>query len=363
MRGSVSTLDGGRTTFADACRFKMIHTMLTGKKILLISPFFFNYENVIREKMEQLGAEVRLYNERSVSSAFDRALIKVIPGMFNGRTRKYCDSIIKDNSGMKFDYILIVRCDMFTVEMLESLRTAFPDAKMCLHLWDSVKNIPQIDKKIRCFDIATSFDKGDCNAGYGLSFRPLFYSDEFAERSTSDTTYDISFCGTVHSDRYRVIRAVEEQCKENGLNFYKFCYLQSEFMYSFYKMTKKEFRGTKKSDFAFEKKPSNEIADIENRSAAILDIQHPKQTGLTMRTVEMLGMKKKLITTNCAVKEYDFYNPDNICIIDRDHPVIDKEFILKPYVDISPEIYKKYSLENWIYDVLGIDGTGECVEK
>ena len=67
-----------------------------------------------------------------------------------------------------------------------------------------------------------------------------------------------------------------------------------------------------------------------------------------MRSIEMLGAERKLITTNAAIKEYDFYNPNNICVIDRNNPVIDKQFLSIPYESVSPELYHKYSLDGWL---------------
>ena len=119
---------------------------------------------------------------------------------------------------------------------------------------------------------------------------------------------------------------------------------------------KSEFRDTVPEDFSFEKKEQGEIAAVISASKVIVDMQHPKQSGLTMRTIEMLGMKKKLITTNKTIKRYDFYNPDNICIVDRNAPQIDLGFLEKPYCELPARIYDKYRIESWITDVLGIEG-------
>ena len=73
-----------------------------------------------------------------------------------------------------------------------------------------------------------------------------------------------------------------------------------------------------------------------------------------MRTIEMIGMHKKLITTNQAIKKYDFYNPDNIAVIDRNDIAIPEGFLDKPYSEIEDAIYNRYSLESWIIDVLGV---------
>ena len=54
-----------------------------------------------------------------------------------------------------------------------------------------------------------------------------------------------------------------------------------------------------------------------------------------MRTIEIaLGMRKKSITTNLDIKEYDFYDKNNILIIDRKNPIINKEFLETNYHEL-----------------------------
>lgn len=328
---------------------------LKGKRVLLFAVYFFNYQNIICEKLESLGAEVVLYDERSVSSALERALLKINPNFFLKKTRKYYESILQKHKGENFDYILIIKCDMLDNKLLKDIKMTFPAAKMCLHIWDSIENIPHILEKVMNFDYASSFDRNDCINHPEFKFRPLFYSDEFCVKEEKNSfKYDVSFCGTIHSDRYSIIKSLIKQCEDTGLEYYGFHYLQSNFIYKFYKVIKKEFRNTNQSDFDFEKKSSVEVASIIDDSRAVVDIQHPKQTGLTMRTIEMLGMKKKLITTNQDIVNYDFFDSNNICVIDRNNPVLNPEFINTPYHDVDKDIYEKYSLETWICDVLGM---------
>ena len=95
-----------------------------------------------------------------------------------------------------------------------------------------------------------------------------------------------------------------------------------------------------------------EAAKKMGESKIAVDVQFGSQAGLTMRTIESLATKTKLITTNHNVKEYDFYNPNNICIIDKENPVVLKEFFESEYVDIPKEILNKYTLSNWIKTLL-----------
>lgn len=327
---------------------------ITGKKILFFSPAFFNYENMIADKMREMGAIVDMYDVRSVTGSFQRALLKISPAFFIKKSLTYYEEILEANKEKDYDYILIVKCDMTPISILKKMRKYYPHAKMCLNLWDSVSNIPGVLEKFEYFDTLHSFDPDDCRRYPQLKFRPLFFGDQFRKELNEHKKYryDISFLGTVHSDRFAVIRQVARIAKKFGLKCKWFLYLQSKFIYYFYKATKKEFRDLPERIFSYEKMTADAIAKVVDESRIILDIQHPKQTGLTMRTIEMIGMNKKLITTNQSIKNYDFYNDNNIAIVDRSTVTIPTSFLKTSYCPLAKEIYEKYSLKSWILEVL-----------
>lgn len=67
-------------------------------------------------------------------------------------------------------------------------------------------------------------------------------------------------------------------------------------------------------------------------------------------------MQKKIITTNKSIISYDFYNPNNIFILDEDKPVnINPAFFTTPYEPLSDEIYHKYTIQNWVKTVFKLD--------
>lgn len=330
---------------------------LTGKRILLFSQYFFGYEKRIKDKMVDMGALVDLFDEMSVKSMIDRAILKISTHIFDHKTEQYYFKILEKIKQNKYDYVLFIDCEMPTKKILAVYREKFPTAKFCLHMWDSIENLRSVRDKFSYFDYITTFDRNDAQK-YGLKLRPLFYSDEYATNGekSSDYEYDLCFIGTIHSDRYRILKTISKQAESKNLRVYYYLYLQSKFIYYFYKATKKEFKSTHLHDFQFEKKSASAIAEIVAKSKVIIDIQHPAQTGLTMRTLEMVGMGKKFITTNTDICNYDFYNSNNIMPIDRRNPNIDNNFFDRNYVELPKFIYDKYYIGNWIKEVLGIDG-------
>ena len=90
-----------------------------------------------------------------------------------------------------------------------------------------------------------------------------------------------------------------------------------------------------------------------NHYEIILDIAKPNQHGLSFRIFESLGMNKKIITNNRSVMEYDFYNPNNILVIDFDNLIIPKSFFETPFQPIDEAIKQKYHLRSFVQTVIG----------
>ena len=100
--------------------------------------------------------------------------------------------------------------------------------------------------------------------------------------------------------------------------------------------------------------PFEENQKRMKESKIILDIHKEIQNGLTFRVFEAIGLNKKLITTNKDIINYDFYNPNNIFVWDEKITEIPRNFLDNEYEKLSDEIYKKYSLENWVKTVFNI---------
>ena len=80
----------------------------------------------------------------------------------------------------------------------------------------------------------------------------------------------------------------------------------------------------------------------------ILDLVQENQTGLSFRVFEALALQKKMITDNSTIKNYSFYNPNNILVIDKNNLDFDISFFNVPYEPIPEEIYNDYTIESWV---------------
>ena len=96
---------------------------------------------------------------------------------------------------------------------------------------------------------------------------------------------------------------------------------------------------------------TNQIIEHIEKTKCILDAPQKGQNGLTIRTIECLGAKRKLITTNQDIVNYDFYCPENIYVYNGEFDY-NSIFFKTNYKDIDNEIYKKYLLDNWLDIIL-----------
>ncbi len=313
------------------------------KRVLFISPAYFSYEKIIKEKLIEKGFIVDWFDDRPKMTIVGKGIFRLFPFVLKRKAKRYINKIIKTTKNIEYDYVFSILGQAFTAKSIDRLRKAQPKAKYILYMWDSIQTFPNTLKFCNKFDVCYTFDNLDAQQ-YNFKFLPLFiYSYEF---NSKKEIYDACFIGTIKKGKYKMVSSIVSQLRENGKNVFCYMYLQSKIVYFFYKITDKEFRKTKINDFKYKKMPLEEVTKISNSSKYIIDCPMKNQNGLSMRTFECLGSGKKLITTNINIVNYDFYNEYNILVwslYEKNHLFFDET-----YQKIDDQILKKYSIENWI---------------
>lgn len=327
---------------------------LNKKSVLLIAPDFFGYQIEILNNLRKSGADVLYFDERPKNDFFTKAFIRINKKIIKKKIENYYNDILKKISTINFDYVIIINIEAMSSEILKKLRDQQQSAKFILYMWDSILNKKNTVELIVFFDSVYSFDKQDCAKIESIKFRPLFYGNSYKQIADSSSTikYDLCFIGTVHSDRYSILQKIIEIRSKIEIKFFFYMYFQKHILFWVKKIKDPKFKKAKRQDFHYRPLISSETINYIGHSKIIIDINHPKQSGLTIRTIEALGAKKKLITTNSDIKNYDFYNEDNILIIDRNNPEIPIKFFNTKHKEIPIEIYNKYSISSWIQDIL-----------
>lgn len=323
------------------------------KKLLLIAPVFFDYYKEIIKESEQMGYDVDFICDSPSNSNIVKALGRINKRFISVYTKKYFKkTVIPAINNISYDYVLLVAgmTFAFTPQMVETIRGLNPDAKFVMYQWDSEKNLPFSTSIHKCFDSIYSFDLNDCSRDDKYKFLPLFYTRQYEEvgkNKKENFKYDCSYVGTAHPRKYKEINEISKSLKGLMDKQLIYHYMPSRLKYLYHKVLSPEYKKATLKDFKLEKVPAKEMMSIFKESKCILDAPQAGQTGLTIRTIECLGARRKLITTNTDIKRYDFYNEANILVFDGN---IDKEsrFFKCEYEELSEHVYLKYSLREWI---------------
>lgn len=332
---------------------KLIRDMMN---LLLIMPSFFDYPQLIQDELKKMGYRVDFFDDRPSTSNWVKAIIKVNKNFLNGYIKKYFRQIMQSIQNTRYDVVLLISGQSlsFSEGMIRELRESQPDARFVLYQWDSEKNFPYIKQMYPYFDVRFSFDKDDAASNEDLRFLPLFYSsiyEELGKRGKGEYTYDCSYVGTAHPQKYRYINEMSSALKEVFPEQFIYHYMPSRLKFFYHKLRDKEYKKAKYREFEPVRLSAQEVMDIFERSGCILDAPQAGQKGLTIRAFECMGAKRKLITTNPDIRNYDFYNECNILIFDGGIDVR-SPFFTNDYQDIPEEIYEKYSLRNWLKTML-----------
>lgn len=324
---------------------------LNGKKVLLIG--LREYSLGIINELEKLGAEVSYIADKPSDSVISKILGRLQIKLYIKVLDIYYSYQISNLESNDFDYILVLRGEYTSLKALKKLKSTFPSSKLILYMWDSIKNNKFIMEKWDSYDKIYTFDRKDyLNYSEKIDFLPLFYYNSYLPEVAKEIKYDIAFIGTGHGDRVSIIKKLKRDSIVNDVRVYSYIYLPHVLIYYKNKIFNKSYKDVTITDVSFDLLPIAKVYEIYDQSNCIIDIESSSQTGLTMRTIEMIGLKKKMITTNKDIVNYDFFNPNNILVVDRANVIIDKRFLSSKYEELSEELYFKYSLRGWLLQLL-----------
>lgn len=323
------------------------------QSLLFIGSKFFGYEVEICSRLESLGWQVDFVSDCPPN----KLLFKLLKNLSPLATRIWCDryyaKTIAPLANNKYDKVFMLKGEGITRRTALLLRKSFLNAAFSLYLWDSIDNLPFGREKLDVFDRVMSFDPNDAAASAQIQLYPLFFIDSPAESESINQAQDIDliFIGTARFDRYQFVKRIRESLSKNTSVYFRF-FVQSKIIFEIGKWLPKGYKGAMPEEFIFKPIAKADVAKLMSRARVVIDMEHANQAGLTMRTIEAIGARKKLVTTNFRVREYDFYHPSNICVVDRKSPQIPSGFIESPYDASTIEMTQKYALTNWIDRVI-----------
>lgn len=331
---------------------------LEGRKILLIAPEFFGYEKAIKRELTERGGIVDYIQENIDSTSFGQKIVNKFPKTIQQKIRTaYFIKTLGSHNLSQYDYVFGIRLDLFNEQIIGFLRKECKKAYFILYFWDSVSNMRNACKIANNFDRVLTFDLSDYKRykDKGWFFRPLFFSNEYKKiPDTSVKDIDILMVASLSPSRANAYLLMKDYARKNGLNLVAYFYIKP---YVYYVNMLKNFGYWKINKDVIHRHgiSTAEICNLLGRTKCVFDCASPTQTGLTMRTIECLGARRKIITTNTTISNYDFYNNRNIKIFNENDFNSVFDFVNgEDYQKLPDNIYYKYSIKGWIDEIFDI---------
>ena len=309
------------------------------KRILLFMTDFFGYNNHVIAAFKNKGYDVVWYLDKINLKDWQRVIKKIYNNYQYKLFDKYFDQCIEQCKNTHFDRIIIIYGASFmNYEHVMKIKKAFPRTPVVYYAWDSVSNFPRIRELFSAADISYTFDVEDSQK-YKVGFLPLFFIDNNSRNCKYK--YDVSTVMSFYLEKEPSLK-MAMGCIPPGYN--KEYYLKLRL---FFRPIYKKYR----QYLHIKALNHRQVNGMIHYSRAVIDCPLPGQTGLTMRTFEVLAKGRKLITTNENIKQYDFYSPHNIFVVQDGRDDID-DFLHSDF-DKNYSIGDKYSLNYFVETLIG----------
>ena len=320
-------------------------------KICVISFDFWGYDAHIVETLKEKGIEANHIKIGAVSyENFRERLTNFFSKVFLGKNLKYQKRqkfVIEqlDKLGHQ-DQILVLNADTFDHSTLEYMKKCAN--RFITFLYDNLDRYP-VQDKLHFFDKIYSFDDKDIEK-HGFERLTNYNYLPFLSQENQNPSEDALYITSYDKKRIKQLDILSQKFEELRLKF------------DLYVIGKKSWKNQlmkpfSKNKIVFTRKRINHenLPEFYKRTKVILDLMRENQYGLSFRVFEAMALEKKIITDNEKIKNYDFYNPNNILVLNKDFSNITKDFFETPYQSLPEEIYKKYTLEKWVERVFNLE--------
>lgn len=322
---------------------------IKSKKVLLFQPEFYGYEKYTVKGVKKTGAEVySICTNLHKTSGVYRYFVRFVKPIKNRYREKYFADRLKEMQDV--DIVFMIAEAAVDEKLVDSIKKRYKRAFYILYLWDSVNNCKNVLDYYKKFDRVWTFDKSDSEK-YGWRYRPLFYISQLVKNRNK--IYDISCICTVSEDRINMIYQLKKQAERRNLQVYVYLYSPVlTYIKNRVFLRREAFRKLKLRDIKFRPLSLEKTNAIYGKSKCVIDYASKTQTGMTMRTIEALGHKCKLVTNNATIKAADFYDERNVFYCNEECLEIPTGFCTDDYQEVDRSLYDKYSLKSWIEEIL-----------
>jgi hypothetical protein len=315
------------------------------KQILFMMPSYYNFDEVVKNGLIKYSGHgvngIDTVGRQAYRNFSDR-VINFLSKIFLNKNlkpemkRKLFFSKIDEFE--EYAYLIVNRPDIISEEVLTKALTK--SKKSILLLWDSLEKVPIALDTIARFDRTYSFDNQDCQRhGFAKIENFHFISSNLV---VPPFKYDVVFLGTL-DNRITALKAILANLVAEQKTVKAFIYVPP----------RKHMKKYPDIEILNKITPFKDSCQFSLLGNVILDLGHENQRGLSFRVFEAMALHKKLITTNKQVRNYDFYDENNIFVVDDVADFeIPKLFWNSAYIEIPALLKEKYHIKHWVDKIL-----------
>lgn len=325
------------------------------RKMLLVGPSFFGYRADIAKELIAKGWDVDELSDSPSESVRYKSLYKLDARFVEGEVERYVRTMIEVIKKGQYAVVFFVggMTFPFSREQFDLIRSGAPATKFIAYLWDSVANCQRIGVLLESFDAIFSFEPDVSRNSVHL---PLFFTEEYekiANIPLDKAQCDACFVGSVHQiEKFRTILSIIDALHGNGLSVITHFYMPSRSSLVLRMVQDSSYR---RRDIKFTHHPlsRSEVAALYAKCSCVIDSPQTGQIGLTMRTIEAIGAGRKLVTSNSAIENYDFFSYGDVFIPNGNVSDL-VSFAGDRTRRIPASVRTRYSLKSWTDKILKV---------
>lgn len=319
-------------------------------KISVISFDFWGYDAHIVDTLKVKGIDAHHIRIGSVShNNFGERAINCFSKIFlnkNLKHQKRQSFVIEQLNKLGHqDQILVLNPDAFEHSTLEHMKKC--TNRLVTFLYDNLDRHPAQDK-LHFFDKIFSFDDQDIQ-NYGFEKLTNYNYLPFLPKEQQNSHVDALYITSYDKKRIEQLKVLSQKFQRLNLSFNLYVIGKKSWKHQIIKPFTEN-----KIIFSKKKICHKNLPQYYKNTKVILDLMRKNQYGLSFRIFEAMALEKKIITDNEKIKNYDFYNSNNILVLNKDFSNITKDFFETPYQTLPEKIYEKYTLEKWVERVFNL---------
>jgi len=322
-------------------------------KICLISFDFWHYDEHIVNKLKEKDVEayhinIGAFTHKNFGARVKNAMSKVFIGK-NLKHEKRQDFIIDSLKEIgKQDQILVINPEGIEEHVHKIIRK-YADRNIA-YLYDSMSRNPA-HHILHFFDTIFSFDDEDVRE-YGFKKITNYNYLKYCPSEEQNPHLDLFYITSYDTQRLQKLNFLINQIDDLNIKFKTIVAGKKSWKNKITQIV--DSKNINIIKFRTQNIPQQSLPKIYKNTKVILDLQRDNQMGLSFRIFEAMALEKKFITDNHTIKNYDFYNPENILILNDDFSNIEKSFFETDYQKLPDDIYYKYTLDNWVNTVFNL---------